>query len=266
MRFKVSHNGCDDCCKEMNWFLDRAAGFFVENFPSWGAIAIGAPLGLAWSSACLWFAGRLKRKGTRTGYTRKVFHFLIFTTVALLQWRFGTPAVCLFGGMCTLVVFLAVWQGNGNMLYEAMAREKDAPHRTFFILIPYFATLVGGLLSNILFGGLAISGYLVTGLGDAIGEPVGTMIGKHRYRVHSLSSVPATRSWEGSTAVFIVSVFALGLAAAFSPHIVASSVGITKIIVIAAACATVEALSPHGWDNATMQLIPSALVWAWMKT
>jgi phytol kinase len=248
----------------MNWFLDRAIGFFIENFPSWQSIAIGAPLGLAWSFACLWCAGLLKQNGTRTGYTRKVFHFLIFTTVVLLQGRFGTPAVCLFASMCTLVVFFAMWRGNGNMLYEAIAREKDEPHRTFFILVPYIATLVGGLLSNILFGGFAISGYLVTGLGDAIGEPVGTMIGKHWYRVPSLSSVPTTRSWEGSTAVFIMSIFALGLAVNFSPHIVMSSLGIGKIIVIAAACTIAEALSPHGWDNATMQLIPSALVWAWI--
>ncbi|MCX5810482.1 MAG: hypothetical protein NTX36_14135 [Proteobacteria bacterium] len=91
------------------------------------------------------------------------------------------------------------------------------------------------------------------------------MIGKHRYRVPSLSSVPTTRNWEGSTAVFIMSVIALGIAAAFSPHIAAPSLGIARIIVIAAACATAEALSPHGWDNATMQLIPSALVWAWIK-
>ena len=35
-----------------------------------------------------------------------------------------------------LAVFFAVWRGPGNMLYEAMAREKDEPHRTFFILVP----------------------------------------------------------------------------------------------------------------------------------
>jgi phytol kinase len=249
---------------EMDWFLDRTVVFFIENFPSWRTIATGAPLSLAWSFACLWFAGRLKQKGIRTGYTRKVFHFLIFTTAALIQWRFGTPALCLFGGMCTLVVFFAVWQGPGTILYEAMAREKDEPHRTYFILVPYFATLVGGLLTNIL-GEIAISGYLVTGLGDAIGEPVGTMIGKHPYRVISLSSTPATRSWEGSTAVFIMSALALYLAAAFSPYIATSSFVFGKVLVIAGACTLAEALSPHGWDNATLQLIPSALVWVWMK-
>lgn len=249
----------------MKLFLETLLGFFIDNFPSWKAIAIGGPLGLAWSFIALWIAGRLKRNGTRTGYTRKVFHFLIFSTVAALQWRFGTPAVCLFGGMCTITVFFAVWQGPGNMLYEAMAREKDEPHRTFFILVPYFTTLAGGLVSNMLFGPIAVAGYLVTGLGDAIGEPAGTMFGKHHYHVRSLSSVPATRSLEGSIAVFIMSAVALDLAAIVSPHITLARFGILKLLAIAGASTLAEAISPHGWDNSTMQVIPTAMVWLWLS-
>lgn len=82
----------------MNSFIDLTIDFFVDNFPSWQAIAVGGPLGLAWSFACLWAAGRLKQNRIRTGYTRKTFHFLIFGSVAGLQWKLGTPAVCLFGG------------------------------------------------------------------------------------------------------------------------------------------------------------------------
>jgi phytol kinase len=248
----------------MDGHLDRVIGFFVQNLPSWKAVAVGGPLGLAWSFAALWFAGTLQRNGTRTGYTRKVFHFLIFGTVAVLQWRAGTPAVCLFGTMCTVAVFAAVWRGRGSLLYEALARPQDEPRRTYFILVPYFTTLVGGLVSNIAFGTIAVAGYLVTGLGDAIGEPVGTMCGKHHYRVRSLSSVPATRSLEGSAAVFIMSVVALLLAAAVSPDITLGGFGFPKVLAIAAACTLAEAGSPHGWDNATMQIVPTALVWAWM--
>ena len=144
----------------MNAVLERIPGFFIDNFPSWKALAVGGPPALAWSFAALWIAGRLKQNGMKTGYTRKVFHFLIFGTAALLQWRSGTPAVCLFGGMCSLAVFFAVWQGPGHMLYEAMAREKDEPHRTFFILVPYFTTLAGGLVGYMLFGPIAVAGYL----------------------------------------------------------------------------------------------------------
>lgn len=249
----------------MHLSMSTIPAFFIENFPSWKALMLGGPLGLAWAFAALWVAGKLKQRGVRTGYTRKVFHFLIFSTVAILQWQSGTPAVCLFGGACTVAVFYAVWKGSGHILYEAMAREKDEPHRSFFILIPYFTTLAGGLISAIAFGPFAIAGYLVTGLGDAIGEPAGTRFGRHHYRVRSLSSVPATRSFEGSAAVFVMSCIALTLAAALSPQIIPGHWGVFKILAIAGASTLTEALSPHGWDNATMQIVPTGMVWVWMS-
>jgi len=248
----------------MDALLDRLLGFVAQNTPSWKAIVMGGPPGLAWSFAALWFAGWLQRRGARTGYTRKVFHFLIFTTVAVLEWRLGTPAVCLFGAACTVAVFTAVWIGPGSLLYEAIARPKDAPHRTLFVVVPYLATLIGGLVSNLAFGPVAVAGYLVTGLGDAIGEPVGTMFGQHVYRVRSMSSVPATRTLEGSAAVFLMSAAALLVAAAVSPQITLGQFVMAKVLVIAAASALVEAVSPHGWDNLTMQIVPSALAWGWL--
>jgi len=248
----------------MDAVLDRLIGFIVRNTPSWRAVALGGPPGVAWSFAALWLAGWLQRRGARTGYTRKVFHFLIFTTVAVLEWRLGTPAVCLFGAACTVAVFTAIWLGPGSLLYEAIARPKDAPHRTLFVVVPYFATLIGGVASNLAFGPVAVAGYLVTGLGDAIGEPVGTMFGAHRYRVRSLSSVPATRTLEGSAAVFLMSAAALLVAAGVSPEITLGHFAVGKVLAIAAASAVVEAVSPHGWDNLTMQIIPSALAWAWL--
>jgi phytol kinase len=90
------------------------------------------------------------------------------------------------------------------------------------------------------------------------------MFGKHAYRVRSLSSVPATRSLEGSSAVFFMSAAAVVLAAGMSPEITVSHVTAGKVLAIAAASALVEAVSPHGWDNLTMQIIPSALAWAWL--
>ena len=248
----------------MDAILDRLLDFVLRNTPSWRTLALGGPAGLAWSFAALWFAGWLQRRGARAGYTRKVFHFLIFGTVAVLEWRLGTPAVCLFGAACTVAVFTAVSIGPGSLLYEAIARPKDAPHRTLFVVVPYLATLIGGVASNLAFGPVAVVGYLVTGLGDAIGEPVGTMFGKHVYRVRSLSSVPATRSLEGSAAVFVMSAVAVLLAAAVSRQIALTEFGAAKVLAIAAASALVEAVSPHGWDNLTMQLIPSALAWAWL--
>jgi phytol kinase len=90
------------------------------------------------------------------------------------------------------------------------------------------------------------------------------MFGRHVYRVRSLSSVPATRSLEGSAAVFLMSAAALLVAAGVSAEITLGHFAVGKVLAIAAAGALVEAVSPHGWDNLTMQIVPSALAWAWL--
>lgn len=239
---------------------DEIIAFFVENTPPLRTILLAGPPWFLWALGCLAFAGWLKRgRGWRTGYTRKVFHFLIFFSVALIQWRWGTPMVCLFGGMTTCVVFLAVVLGPGHLLYEAMAREKDEPRRTHYIVVPYFATLLGGLTGNILFGPAAIVGYLATGLGDAVGEPVGTRFGRHMYRVPSISSVKAVRSLEGSAAVCAMCLLAVVLAVGLAPGLAFSARSWLTIPALALVCTATEAVSPHGWDNLTMQIVPAGL-------
>lgn len=236
--------------------------FIRDNLPTPATLLTGGPAGILWALVCLWLAGYLKReKGFKTGYTRKVFHFLIFFTAAFLQAFKGTPAVCLFGAMASLVIFYAVWRGPGNLLYEAMAREKDEPHGSLYIIIPYFATLIGGILSAMFFGRFAVVGLLVTGVGDAAGEPVGTRFGRHAYRVPSMFGVPCTRTYEGSLAVFMMSTLAALLGFAMLPELNVSPTALLIILLIGAASALCEALSPHGWDNATMQLIPSWLAY-----
>ena len=244
----------------MNWVFERTIAFFIENFPAWKTIFIVGPVSFLWAMGCLTFAGVMKRhKGLRTGYTRKIFHFLIFFSVALNQWQWGTPIVCLFGGMATCAVFLAIYLGSGNLLYEAMAREKDEPHRTHYIIIPYLATLIGGLVGNIVFGPIAIVGYLVTGFGDAVGEPIGVRFGKHPYRVPSLTSVRAIRTWKGSASVLAMCLVAIAVGISLSPELAFSGRSLLMIPLLAAICAAVEAISPHGWDNLTMQVIPTWL-------
>jgi phytol kinase len=237
--------------------IDKTLSFFIINFPSLQEILIGGPIGLLWAFLCLYFAGYLKaKKGFRTGYSRKIFHFSIFGSVALIQWQWGTSIVCLFGGMTSIVIFYAILRGSGNILYEAMAREKDEPHRTHYIIVPYFATLIGGLVTNIFFGPIAVIGYLVTGLGDAVGEPVGTKFGKHKYRTPSLTSVKSERSIEGSAAVWGMSLVAIIVGIALSPELQFSSMYYFSVPALSIISVLTEALSPHGWDNTTMQVIP----------
>jgi len=241
--------------------IQNTIAFFKDNFPSPKALLLGGLPCLLWAFACLYFAGSLKQEhGVRTGYTRKIFHFLIFGTVSVLHSTLGTSAVCLFGGMTTVIIFYAVFKGPGNLLYEAMAREKDEPHCRYYIIAPYFATLAGGLVSNILFGEAAIFGYLITGLGDAVGEPVGARFGKHQYRVPAFGGIKAVRSYEGSAAVFIMCLLAIILGVAMSPLLEFTSIMFFLVPLLAFVCMIVEAISPHGWDNAVLQIIPSLLV------
>jgi len=243
----------------MNEIMIRTIDFFINNIPPWRVVLLVGPVCITWALLCLSLAGYLKRRlGWKTGYSRKTFHFLIFGSVSLLHYFFGTKMVCLFGGMTTLVIFMAIVMGDGNMLYEAMAREKDAPHRTYYILAPYVATLIGGLAANILFGQFAVFGYLVTGLGDAVGEPVGARFGRHTYRVPSFWSVRSVRSLEGSTAVCFACLLALAIGFIMVNIHVAGNLHL--IVIVAVLCTLVEAVSPHGWDNATLQIIPSWLM------
>lgn len=197
-----------------------------------------------------------------TGYTRKVFHLLIFLSVVVVHAIGGFAGVCVFGSVVSIVVASAVIGGPGNWHYEAIAREKDGDRRTYFIIIPYFATLIGGLASSVFFGPLAVVGYLVGGLGDAAGEPVGTRWGKHQLT----SSLPGEKTFEGSVGVVIASAIALGIAVAIRPELHLSLQTLIALPLIAIFCGIVEVLSPRGWDNVSMQVVPTVLAFLLMKT
>lgn len=222
-------------------------------------VLIGALLALVWSYACLSFAAHLKaHHRIRTGYTRKLFHVLIFASAVVVQAIGGFWAVCVFGSMVSLMVGYAVFRGRGDRFYEALARKQDGPNRTYYVVIPYFATLIGGMTSNIFFGPLAVVGYLVGGLGDAAGEPAGVRWGRHPYRVRA-GSVLVAKTFEGSLAVLAACVVALLIGVAISPELRFDLRSLIVLPVIAIVCTLVEAFSPRGWDNVPMQIVPTVL-------
>jgi phytol kinase len=228
---------------------------FAVDLPTLLAVAPVAALFTVLAAA---LAGWLRvGRGVRAPYTRKLFHFIILSAAMVVQLRWGLPGTIVYGSVVAVAVLLAVARGAGNPFYEALARDTDAPHRTLFILIPLATTALGGMAANAFFPTWAHVGYMVVGWGDAVGEPVGTARGRHRYRVPSLAGVPATRSLEGSAAVFVASVTAAAIALLVSgtspPAVVAVS------LAIGAGSTVVEAASNHGIDNFTIQLAASAI-------
>lgn len=240
--------------------MDQLVAFLLACLPSWRTVALDAAPLLIWSALCLWSAARAKsRWALATGYSRKIFHLLTFVSAGALQVAGGLSLVCLFGVMTTLVLGHALLRGAGCAGYEAIARESDAPHRTYHVVVSYLATLIGGVLSNLAAGPFALCGYLVCGLGDAAGEPVGARWGRHWYPVPARSGTKARRSLEGSAGVLVVSTLSLFAAAAIMIGVEATSRAWQVVLLISATSTVVEAVTPHGWDNVTLQVTPSIM-------
>ncbi len=238
--------------------LELTRVFLFEAVPDLRTILIlGPPLALyiiLWS----FFVGRLKtKKDLKTGYTRKIFHFGIFTLAGILQLAFGLKAVVFFGSLTSIWIILSLIKGDGFGFYEAIARETDSPHRAIFVIIPLISTALGGIISNMLFSEFAAVGYLVTGWGDAIAEPVGVRFGKHKYKVPSLGGVPAVRSLEGSLSVFIVGFIAATIALSISGKPLC--LAMLAALAIALTSTLTEAITNHGLDNLTIQIVASGV-------
>lgn len=237
-------------------FVSSILTFFQDHFPSLKLISWLFPVAILFSFSSLFIAGYCKKNWHwRTGFSRKLFHFLIFFAAYFCQQKIGLPAVFILGWSVTLVLVYAVFKGDGNLFYEALAREKDAPFRTKYIVYSYLATFLGGVISNILFGTFAVFGYVITGIGDAIAEPIGTFFGKHQYPVFSFDKAKKSyRSFEGSLVVFITSLL-VGFFAVYITNYI--SISIFGIIAIACICSIVEAFSPSGFDNMLLQIAAS---------
>ena len=101
------------------------------------------------------------------------------------------------------------------------------------------------------------------GMGDAVGEPFGTRFGKHTYKVPSLLGAQSKRSYEGSAAILVTCLLAVSVGIFLSPQLQAAKQNFILVPVLALICTVLEAVSPRGWDNATMQIIPSYLAKCW---
>ena len=215
--------------------------------------AFYAPPAVAVLSLSALLAGYLKvKQGIKTNYTRKVFHIMNFTYAAIIYLIGSTVAVVIFGGLGLIAMVVCFFLKDGNILLEGLAREQDRPHEKFYLIVPFLATAVAGIIDNSFFTRFAVVGYLVSGWGDAAGEPVGVRFGKHRYKVPSMGGISCTRSIEGSLGVFVASV--IGALVALHISRVPLLISIPLAFVVAGAGTLIEAVSSHGLDNFTVQM------------
>jgi len=127
----------------------------TEMIPSFEKILVASPISILAILSIAYLSGYLKlKKELKTNYTRKIFHFTIFSTAGLMGLFLGFPGVIVFGSWAGIFILIIIRLGDGNIFYEGMAREQDSPHRSFYIIVPFLSTAIAGMLDNILFGQL----------------------------------------------------------------------------------------------------------------
>lgn len=192
-------------------------------------------------------------------WSRKVFHVAVFTGAVPAHLLQGFWGVVAYGTVLALLVLAATRQGSGSGLYRALDRAggRDTPGGE--ILLPLASTAVGGLLSALLVGNLAVVGYMVCGWGDAAGEPAGRRWGRRLYRSPLARKGGHTRSLEGSVAVFVAGSAAAAVALFFQGFTTTECLWAGGLC--GAAGAVAEGLSGSGTDNLWVQLVPSLSAW-----
>jgi phytol kinase len=235
-------------------FIRALTAEFVSGLPDPGSLLILLVAFAAWAFLCSEISAFLKtKKGLKTGYTRKTFHFLVFISAAVINLIFGFTGVCLFGIMASGFIFYALLRRKSSGLYLALARESDHPNSALYVIIPYLSTLSGGILVNYFFPELVIVAYLVCGVADASGEVIGTWFGKHRFRVGLFNIHRSVKSLEGSGSVFLFS-FLIYLVYSLAAGQVLNAGMIGWIFLASMIITLVEILTPKGFDNLTIQL------------
>jgi len=112
-------------------------------------------------------AGWLKlKKGVKTTYSRKVFH-LLNSLCAASTCPSAARGGALFGGLGIGAMIIAMFLEGRGLLLEGPGAEQDAPTGKMYVIVPFIATAVAGVLDKHPHARFAVVGYLVSGWGDA---------------------------------------------------------------------------------------------------
>lgn len=234
--------------------IDFAWNNFIRGFPDFQNLVILVSILTVLSFICAKIPSYLKQKHEiKTGYSRKIFHFLVFTCVALINYKYGFTAVCIFGLLISGFIFLSILKKGKSFLYRALAREGDYPNQTLYIILPYFSTLFAGVYLNIFFIEFVALGYLICGIADASGEVIGTWLGKNKFKVKVFNIHKSMKSIEGTASVFLFTT----LIYIVYTFVMKESIGVETLIFIILAglgITLVEIFTPKGFDNFTIQV------------
>lgn len=169
---------------------------------------------------------------------RKIIHIGVSNWVFILVWCFDDVRFAVVGPVAFIILnAVFVHSGAAGLLGMGDRRRDNG-----LVYFP-FSLLVMTLLyyRGLIQAHDVIAATLVMGYGDGLAALVGSKIGRHRYSV-----LNASKSWEGTAVMLIVSIAVIAI---FTPY------PALKVLVMAVVATLFEALTPLGLDNITVPLL-----------
>jgi dolichol kinase len=204
-------------------------------------------------------------KNVKVNCTRKIGHFVLFFIPTLITRLFPyDESFSLFIVRCIIATLIPLiyikplrdrvrWIKVGFISFD---RPEDRPYTLLWLVSQIAAGYAVLIPMIILFqsyglGHLIMAPILIAGIGDGLAEPIGVLLGKHKYKVKALFSTETYyRSLEGSACVLITSLLVLGMY-----HTSFTSLQLVAAVAVLPVLMTLtEAFSPHTWDSPTLFL------------
>jgi phytol kinase len=225
---------------------------------------LGRIVAFVLATVLVWLAaGWLRQTGRlRAGDARKLSHIGALAGGALwFGWLPEAEARGSFlaaGGILFVILLAACVLRHVPgcaTIFAGYARPSDGPEAGRYVWLPWLLAVYGLGLVDALFRdwSLTRTAALVLGVGDGLGEPIGSRFGRLRYPVLGLFGAEGrTRTVEGSLAVFVGSLAVL---------LVFGSCSLGLAVGAALAATLAEALSPRGTDNFFVPVATGAVLY-----
>ena len=208
----------------------------------------------------------------KVNYTRKINHISFWSVPFILdalidiQENIISVSWNIFFVMGGLMLFMKPIRnldctGLLNFAFKTIDRPEDRPNTLKWLVWQAIGVGLAILPFSALWTywdfNVSLVPIMIVTFGDGLAEPVGVKFGKHKYKVKGLcTDQEYTRSLEGSSVVFIVSV--IMLLALYNEFYWEELVANLLIVPL---CATIsEALAPHTLDNPIIIITVASLL------
>lgn len=222
----------------------------------------------------------VKKLDWRVNYTRKAFSLVVLLMLVVTMPRDWSPVLVTWHARCPdvgkisplyfaplavfpvcMLLFAEPLRLRSRFLstaFLAIDRPEDRPHTLRWFVSSYVLTIIIALGMYRLAQDADYVGYhmadavfiaaFVSGIGDALAEPIGIRFGRKTYRTREfLGDRVYERSYAGSACVFASAVIAVTLLAMQNYWGISGTTA--ALLVYPLALTLAEAKSPHTWDQ-----------------